>query len=474
MMMKFTCILALVWLIVPAGALAEESMIPPLTDTVVDSAAWNFPDGRWGTCVNGQTFQQEAVLTHLGHQYAAFFADGGVLAIGRRKLPEGDWEVIRFADYKARDHRDAHNVVSMGIAPGDGTIHLMFDHHNDPLHYRRSVQGLTSRPDDFEWKAEHFGPVTSRLDGKTIVKGVTYPQMVATPDGGLQLLYRIGGSGDGSWIFTEYDPAGQGAWHSIGTLFTRTGQYRSSPSRCAYPNPLRYDADGRLHVTWCWRERPADAPFDLRTNHDLLYAYSDDAGRTWKNNAGDAIASLPAGESIGIDTPGTIIHPIHWLRGQMNTSTQAIDARGRVHVINWQQPPDAEHGSKDLNTWRYYHYWRDTDGAWRENALSFVGRKPQIIFDSAGNAIVVFTKTDNANYHGQDPGGTLRLMTASEASHWTDWKPVYTTDRASVGEPLLDHTRWAADGTLSIYLQDKPSAPGEPSSLRVIDFKLAR
>jgi hypothetical protein len=442
-------------------------------DSVVDPAAWNFPDGRYGTSVNGQTFQQEAVISHDGFQYAAFFADGGVLAIGRRKLPDGAWEVIRFGDYTARDHRDAHNVVSMGIADGDGTIHLMFDHHGDPLHYRRSVRGLASKPAEFMWKAEHFGPVTSTLDGANDVKGVTYPQMVSAPGGKLQVIYRIGSSGNGDWHLAEYDPAGAGRWTVLGMPLSRAGQYQSSPHRCAYPNPLRYDAQGRLHMTWCWRETaPQGHPFDLRTNHDLMYAFSEDAGRTWKNNAGQTIASLADGQSIGLDTPGVVVRQTKWLWGQMNTTTQCIDAKGRVHVINWQQPHHAKQGSKDLNTWHYVHYWRDETGTWQENPLPFVGRKPQVVLDSAGNAIVVYTKGVDANYHGKDPGGKLTVAVASASSRWSDWSTVHTVERVSVGEPLLDHRRWSAEGVLSVYLQDKPEQPGHASALRVLDFRV--
>jgi hypothetical protein len=89
----------------------------------------------------------------------------------------------------------------------------------------------------------------------------------------------------------------------------------------------------------------------------------------------------------------------------MNTTTQFVDSRGRVHVINWQHQQDATTDSKDMNTWRYYHYWRDTDGKWHENRLPFYGRKPQIVLDKAGNAFVVYCKGDDLNYHGRDPGG---------------------------------------------------------------------
>jgi hypothetical protein len=154
----------------------------------------------------------------------------------------------------------------------------------------------------------------------------------------------------------------------------------------------------------------------------------------------------------------------------MNTNTQALDPKGRLHFMSWHLPNDAEKGTKDLNPWRYHHYWRDDQRTWRENKLPFHGRKPQIVFDKAGNAIVVYGACENANYHNVDPGSKLTIMSASEASKWTDWKKIAEIDRLSIGEPLIDQARWASEGVLSVYFQDKASEPGKPSALRVMDF----
>lgn len=468
-----------VWMIAGAATAAQgddKVTVELLHDTVVDSAALNLVSGRFGTCFNGQTYQQQAVVSHAGRQYAAYYAHGGALSIARRNLPDGPWQTIHFADY-AVDHNDVHNVAVVGICPGDGTIHLSFDHHGDPLHYRRSVPGLATRPDEFRWTAEHFGPVTDALQPGKPLKGLTYPGFFAAPQGRLQMIYRLGGSGDGDWYLAEYDGAA-GQWTTLGMLLSRHGTYETSRSRCAYPNPIHYDHRGRLHVTWCWRERPASGIRDLRTNHDVCYAWSDDAGRTWHDNAGELIAALDGSRedvpaSISVDTPGIVVRKTRYLWGQMNTTTQAVDPRGRVHVINWQHQQDAERESTDLNTWRYYHYWRDTDGSWHDNPLPFYGRKPQIVFDAAGNAFVVYCEADNRRYHGIDPGGRLTVAAATEAARWTDWAVAWQADRLSVGEPLIDLPRWGREGVLSVYTQDKPAQRGKPSSLRVIDFRAA-
>lgn len=441
-------------------------------DSVVTPTGLNLVSGPWGTCINGQTFQQEALVTCNGWQYTSFFLDGGILAVARRPLPRGAWEVISFADYPPITHDDVHNVAVIGISPLDGSIHLSFDHHVHPLRYRRSIPGLATEPLAHAWTAAAFGPVTDALvAGKPLTK-VTYPQFFTAPDGRLQFLYRIGYSGNGDWYMAEYD-AQLGAWRDLGLLFSRAGTYGTSQSRCAYPNPVRYGADGRLHITWSWRERPTDQPYSLATNHDLLYAWSDDCGRTWCNNAGAVIARLdqdPA-SAIGLDTPGIVVQPMRFLWGQMNTTTEYVDRQGRVHVVCWCNPDDAPAASLDKTTWCYEHCWRDEQGVWHRNRLPFTGRKPQIAVDPRGQAYVVSCHGADLNYHNMDPGGVLRIATASAASGWSDWAFTYVSTQRFVGEPLLDGQRWEQDGVLSIYVQEQPAQPGSASPLHVLDFQ---
>lgn len=465
-----SCLLLLALLICVGVAQAQSLTV--VADTHVSESAHNFPDGPFGTSLNGQTYQQEAIVSFNGYQYAAFFADPGVVSVGRRKLPGGAWEVIRFDDYKIRDHRDAHNVVSIGISQTDGSIHLAFDHHCDPLHYRKSVAGIATDPANAKWSADSFGKVMNELEtGKPLDK-FTYPMFFNRPDGVLQLAFRLGYSGDGDWYLSEYDGK-SGSWKVLGMLFSREGEYQTSKSRCAYPNSFRYGPGNRLHVSWCWRERPKDGPYNLRTNHDIHYAYSDDFGRTFVDSAGATVAKL--GESaIHINTPGIVVAKTKFMHGQMNQNTEYVDAKGRVHIISWQQPLDEKEPSVDLNTWRYYHYWRDESGKWHEQQLPFVGRKPQIVLDANGNAYVIHTRGDNRNYHKTEPGGTLTIASATEASGWTDWKTIYAADWIAVGEPLYDLARWQAEEVLSIYLQQKPAVPAKPSTLHVIDLKRAK
>ena len=144
------------------GSVSSLGAEPPpvrrmVAETVIDEEGLNFSQGPWGTCINGQTFQEQAVATFQGCQYATYFHSSGRLGIARRKLPDSPWQRIHFDDYRIR-HNDVHNVAVLGICPADGTIHLAFDHHGHPLHYRVSQPGLATQPDRCSWEAGLFKP----------------------------------------------------------------------------------------------------------------------------------------------------------------------------------------------------------------------------------------------------------------------------------------------------------------------------
>lgn len=449
-------------------AVTSLSTFQPLRDTILDAHALTFPKGRWGIGVNGQPYQQEALVTFGGYQYATHFGAGGRLCVARRRLPGAEWEVITFTDHTMADHNDTHNVSVIGICPRDGTIHLSFDHHCDPLRYRRSVPGLATRPEEIPWNAASFGAITGELVPGESFEKFTYPQFYATPQGNLQLLYRLDWSGNGDWYIAEY--AGEtGQWTVLGMLLSRVGTHGESTSRCAYPNPIRYDASGRLHLTWCWREN-----LGLQGNHDLCYAYSDDFGRTWFGNDGGPVAVLSAApaqaRAIALDTPGIIFQEIPENWGMMNVTTEFIDGRGRLHVVAWQNPLGAAGPNMNLNAWGYVHYWRERDGTWSNRLLPFVGRKPQLAVAKNGSAFLVFCKGPQLNYENAVAEGRLMVARATEAAGWSDWAIVWQSERDFIGEPLIDGDRWREDEILSVYSQELPGQPGEPSPLHVFDF----
>lgn len=456
-----TVLLLLVLLIQVAYAKVK---VTESTFTVVDEKALTIY-GKFSNAINGRAFQKEALITHLGYQYIAYYNADRYVCVGRRKLPNGEWKRVILSDYHF-DSNDAHNVVSMGICPNDGTIHLSFDHHGNPLKYRRSVVGLATKPETMDWDLASFGPVLSELEeGKPIV--ITYPKFWQTPEGNLQFNYRQGGSGSGDRMLVDYD-ASTGKWNNGHQIDSREGYFKDEIGerrmRCSYPNGYDYDSEGKLHTTFVWRETPSS------TNHDLMYVYSEDQGNTWKNNDGATLEELPQ-----LHSPGITVQNISRLLGLQNDHGQAIDSKDRIHVV---MPHCTEESIKKAGyelgekKWgpseaqHYHHYWRDTDGEWHHYELPVVpGNRPKIFADKDDNLILVY-----GGSAGADSDDDLCVAVAGANKNWEDWHIAHVVKGPFVNDMLGDFYRWKSDGILSIMLQDTPHEKKAPSTLRVVDL----
>jgi hypothetical protein len=96
--------------------------------------------------INANSFQQNALTTSNGWQYAAFYTDSKkdgeqdgkcLVNLARRNVQKqqeqevnqsSKWAILTFDDYE-QSTDDGHNTISIGVCEGDGTIHVAFDHH---------------------------------------------------------------------------------------------------------------------------------------------------------------------------------------------------------------------------------------------------------------------------------------------------------------------------------------------------------
>ncbi len=422
--------------------------------------------GKFSTAINGRTFQKDGIATCNGYQYIAYYDSNRHVCLSRRKLPAGNWETIRFTDYFFESN-DAHNVVSMGICPNDGTIHLAFDHHVHPLHYRVSKEGLATRPETEAWSVSSFGPIVSELETGKPIK-ITYPKFWVTPEGNLQFNYRVRGSGNGDRMLVDYNAA-TGQWENTRQIDSSLGLFEDelgkSTSRCSYPNGYDYDADGKLHVSWVWRENSQGA------NHDLVYAYSEDRGFTWKNNDGQILNEIP-----NVNSPGITVQSIPRVLGLMNDHGQVIDSRGRVHVVMYhctKETIEAEGSTPGATRWgpeaarRYHHYWRDSNGEWHHLQMNMeVGNRPKIFADENDNLIMVYMGSPVKRENRKD----LIVAMASAKENWQDWHIQKVIEGPFMNDALGDVYRWKSEGVLSIMVQDEPVGIKKPSKLSVVDL----
>lgn len=382
----------------------------------------------YGGYLNGESFQQDAILTYNGYQYAAYWNAAARVILARRPDGEGPWTRIEMDPSYTGTSNDAHNTISLGVSPSDGRLHIAFDHHGSPLHYVRSVAHLLDDPTSVPWETASFEPWTSSLGGTTVT-GVTYPRFVTLPDGKLLFSYRAGASGSGDLVLWEYD---DGTWTQLG-VYIRGIQEDIN----AYLHGIELRGE-RLHVAWCWRETP-----DAATNHDLLYIYSDDYGRTWRNNEG-ALVGTTGTSPVHRDSPGIVVWNIGQRRGLINQEHMTVDHEGRVHVL-LAHMPDSEPDRSDFTAARarseYFHYWRDTDGVWTRTRM---GLPSQLNF--RGKLAVSSTN----NLYAVLPN--LRIASASARTRWSNWTLVESEyDGEYFSDPLIDRSRLRSENVLTVF-----------------------
>ncbi|MFH0921233.1 MAG: BNR-4 repeat-containing protein [Fibrobacterota bacterium] len=424
-----TWVLFLMLTAVLQGAILDEVSVDRLAKTRISANAWS--------CCVLASFGQP-IETFNGRQYAVFYDNLGNVCVGRRTVFDASWDTLRIAGY-ITSTTDGHNTPVLGVCPLDGTLHLAWDHHNNYLHYAVSVNGLLNAPDSFAWTGSLFGPVRSSevMPGLNVV---TYPQFLTRPDGALQFITRLnGGSGAADWALWEYN-ADSSKWNSVGMFLSKEGTFTwpdngLTHSRCGYPNGYTYHGN-RLHLTWCWRE---DISHPGNTNHDLMYAYSDDFGRTWHNSAGDSIGAAGT-HPMKLATTGIKVWEIPVNRGYINQVCQNVDSRGRVHGVTWHV---RDSSANDLtyfppNGW-YFHYWRDTTGIWRRDSLFAKQERCKLLFDGNDNAFLV---TASATVYG-----------ATASSGWTDWTQI-VDENIGGGEPTVDFSLWNTSKVLSLMSAD--------------------
>ncbi|ACU38771.1 BNR repeat-containing protein [Actinosynnema pretiosum subsp. pretiosum] len=432
-----------------------------LSDTELDPAA--LYSVTYEGLVNTNSFQQDAILTAHGHQYAAWYTSSREAVVARRALG-GPWRTAVLPHRLTAD--DSHNAISLGVSRATGALHVAMDCHNTRLHHTESVPGLTARPGNYEWSAGLFGPVRRTLGGLELGP-MTYPAFLTAPDGALQFSYRTGCSGDGAQELAELR---DGRWRALGAWTSATGEYTApngvvSGTRNAYLHGLTYDLRGRLHAAFTWREGVvgvAGAPGGL-ANHDTGYAFSDDRGRTWRN-AGGAVVGTTGGAPIGIASPGVLVDRVGPDRGLMNQESQAVDSSGAPHVVISHVPERFTGGVEDYprqraQHGRVFHLVRRGSG-WVKREVPVVPghtQRTRLVLDRADNAYLLM------------PRG--RIVSASAASGWADWTQVRDGLPGAFGEVCVDVGRVRSEGVLSVLYQ-RESTRATPSPIRVADLRL--
>ncbi len=184
-------------------------------ERVTDDALYFSGEVQFGRNINARG---GGFRIHGDYLFVAWY-HGGMenrhVMLSRRHINEDEWSTIQFP------HRhigfrgnpmigDAHNWISIGISPIDGTIHLLYDMHaytesefpDDFFNYNVSVPGAATAEN---WDISLFNDKQNYLREGENYERVTYPTFRVNNEGELIAMWRIGGHTSGSYHITRYD-----------------------------------------------------------------------------------------------------------------------------------------------------------------------------------------------------------------------------------------------------------------------------
>ncbi|KXL47143.1 hypothetical protein M433DRAFT_152978 [Acidomyces richmondensis BFW] len=417
-------------------------------------------DVSQGHRINVNSFQQDAIVSFAGFQYAAWYEDSDLdslsrhVWIARRKLNSTEWQKLELRDYR-QTRNDGHNTISIGIS-GDGIIHMAYDLHNMNLNYRKSVSPVALKPEQHPWTSDIFTPNLNKLSqwDSSLFNMMTYPRFLRLENGDLLFEFRRGRSGLGDDYLWRYHVA-TAEWLPVGTEF---GLYLKGIGNNAYINGIDY-YQGKIYVSWTYRNFVEDGgpseyssqagPNGPENNHDLLFAYSEDYGVTWKDSAGKALDTpiMPSAEGI-------VAYKIPMHSGILNQEGQTVDMSGNFHVINRENTD---------GTASWYHYWLK-DRAWHRSAIhhnfldtpQLIGNRAKLLCDNFDNLYALIPGNTSSSF---------TILRACPYDGYHEWKSVFHEEGFD-GEPLFDRERRFDDRIVSILQRTSH----DPRKIVVLDF----
>ena len=279
---------------------------------------------------------------------------------------------------------------------------MAWSHHSGVLMYAKSVS-----PDSMEMNEEQMiGSLEDR---------VTYPEFYVQLAGDMLFLYRNGSSGNGNIVLNKYSVS-SGSWQRVQDNLI-SGEGRISPywQACV-------DSEGRLHISWVWRETG-----NVATNYNMSYAVSTDAsGSTFVNSLGDA-QILPITESTA-----EVICEIPKDTSLINQTSMTVDDENQPYIISyWRVNGVVQYNIIRFTGTQWIIY--NTDIRNTDFDLSGIGTRqlpcgrPQILVNGSGDEAAIEIITEK-----------MIDITGSSTGEW---------------EPNYDIALWNQSRQLQIFLQ---------------------
>lgn len=390
-------------------------------------------DGWAGNTVNTVIFRHHGILTWKDLQFTSFYSQDGKIRFVKRNLKSNQ---INISELRGRyNPSDAHNSISMGIDK-KGFLHISYNQHVGPLHYRRSKIPFSID----QWTDE------LQMTGKREAR-VTYPTFIMpNKDGGVRLLflYRNGYSGKGDAYLKEYDETSR-KWYDIEPCILSGSEQKPSTNNPYWNHPA-IDRAGGLHLTFVWRTHSPRSGKTLN-NINIDYAKSKDWGHRWHSSRGREF-HLPITQ-INSETIQEVPSGLNLI----NQCSSAIDSHGHPHIVFYADDcngiPQYQHLWFDGREWRTHIVSERTKPFDLEGSgtLQIPMSRPEIVIDKADHIYVIY-RSDTTG----DQMVATRLIPPHYEKQLSESKILWEKS-LGFAEPVLDRIRWRKEQILSMLIQ---------------------
>jgi hypothetical protein len=464
---------AVVIVVIHGAGLIAASPKEYVTITAVTDGDTHTDDRGLATSnINVVAIKYGSLVSAGEYQFTSYYGADGKLILARRNRAVNPqrWEILR-TKFTAYNVEDRHNTSCIAI-DGGGRLHAAWGMHGGgPLLYSRSENSVLNEkelhiPGEQNGNA---GALQKQVPLQNDTRAITYPQFWNVPNScDLLLTYRVGSAGNGRWQLARWDNASS-KWTSIHTSLKAGDSSRQPwiesdysgdalPNVCAYHNGLVFDASRRIHMTWTWRTG-SDSPSglgDFQSNHNIMYAYSNDLGRTWHRDNGQLYERNGRHDIDENNAAPVVMVPEG--SSMMNQSSATVGPDGHYYMANYWAP-QAVAGNHlreymlvefDGRKWRVHQVTnrRSENGDARipESRLhSFRMSRPIVLTDRDNRVLLVFSDHQR--------GGVVSVAYSDDAER-SKWKFFDLTDEnAGLWEPTYDRERWNRDGVLSMLYQ---------------------
>jgi hypothetical protein len=175
------------------------------------------------------------------------------LMISRKKIGSGNWVTVQLPHKNTliqpgNRWGDSHKTISVAVSKIDGTVHIFYDHHNDPLKYIVSKKNKAFAPDS-EFTLDAFEPTRGYLVAGQPVT-ITYPKVTTNANGEIILNYRKGSAVGGNEMVHVYNGS---VWTSNRQVTRGVGLPDVAEAERNYAYGVPYFNNGNVYYAWSVR-----------------------------------------------------------------------------------------------------------------------------------------------------------------------------------------------------------------------------